>query len=105
MRRLTRNKLKTHGNTNQRKEVLAPKKADGPENPDNEDIEEDTEIDIVNMMPKKRKLKKKGHGTTGGTGPRRNLHSHDKTRHDKTRSKLLFICKKKKKLFFVFWLI
>ena len=28
-------------------------KADGPENPDNEDMEEDTEIDIVNMMLKK----------------------------------------------------
>ena len=59
-------------------------KADGPENPDNEDMEEDTEIDIVNTMPKKRKLKKKAHGTTGSTGPRRNLHSHDKTRQDKT---------------------
>ena len=29
------------------------KKADGPENPDNEDMEEDTEIDIVNTTPKK----------------------------------------------------
>ena len=59
-------------------------KADGPENPDNEDMEDDTEIDIVNTMPKKRKLKKKGHGATGGTGPRRNLHLHNKTRQDKT---------------------
>ena len=70
-------------------------KADGPENPDNEDMEEDTKIDIVNMMLKKRKLKKKAHGTTGGTGPRRNLCSHDKTR----LSKLLFICKKKPTFF------
>ena len=59
-------------------------KADEPENPDNEDMEEDTEIDIANTMPKKRKLKKKAHVTTGGAGPRRNLHSHDKTRQDKT---------------------
>ena len=59
------------------------KKADEPENPDNEDMEEDTEIDIVNTMPKKRKLKKKAHGATGGARPRRNLHSHDKTRQDK----------------------
>ena len=72
-------------------------KADGPENPDNEDMEDDTKIDIVNTMPKKRKLKKKAHITTGGTGPRRNLHSHDKTR----RSKLLFICKKKKNFFWL----
>ena len=71
------------------------KKADGPENPDNEDMEDDTEIDIVNMTLKKRKLKKKAHITMGGAGPRRNLCSHDKTR----LSKLLFICKKKK----TFW--
>ena len=59
-------------------------KADGPENLDNEDMEDDTEIDIVNTTPKKRKLKKKAHVTMGGTGPRRNLHSHDKTKQDKT---------------------
>ena len=59
-------------------------KADGPENPNNEDMEDDTEIDIVNTMPKKRKLKKKAHIATGGAGPRRNLCSHDKTRQDKT---------------------
>ena len=59
-------------------------KADGPENPDNEDMEDDTEIDIVNTMPKKRKLKKKAHVTMGGTRPRRNLRSHDKTKQDKT---------------------
>ena len=59
-------------------------KAEGPENPDNEDMEEDTEIDIVNMTPKERKLKKKAHGAIGVAGPRRNLHSHDKTRQDKT---------------------
>ena len=35
------------------------RKADGPENPDNEDMEEDTEIDIVNTMPKKRKIEEK----------------------------------------------
>ena len=74
-------------------------KADGPENLDNEDMEEDTEIDIVNTTPKKRKLKKKAHSTMGGAGPRRNLCSHDKTRQDKTRSKLLFICKKKQTFF------
>ena len=63
-------------------------------------MEEDTKIDIVNMMPKKRKLKKKAHGTMGSAGPRRNLRSHDKTRQDKTRlSKLLFICKKKTNFF------
>ena len=60
------------------------KKADRPENLDNEDMEDNTKIDIVNMMPKKRKLKKKAHVTTGGTGPRRNLCSHDKTKQDKT---------------------
>ena len=60
-------------------------KADRPEKLDNKDMEEDTEIDIVNTMPKKRKLKKKAHSAMGGTGPRRNLHSHDKTRQDKTR--------------------
>ena len=60
------------------------KKADGPENPDNEDMEDDTEIDIVNTTPKKRKLKKRAHVTTGGAGPRKNLHSHNKTRQDKT---------------------
>ena len=58
-------------------------KADRPENPDNEDMEEDTEIDIVNTMPKKRKLKKKAHSAMGGTGPRRNLCWHDKTRQEK----------------------
>ena len=72
------------------------KKADGPENPDNEDMEDNTEIDIVNTMPKKRKLKKKAHIATGGAGPRRNLHSHDKTRQETRLSKLLFICEKKK---------
>ena len=60
------------------------KKADGPENLDNEDMEDDTEIDIVNTMPKKRKLKKKAHVASGGAGPRRNLFSHNKTRQDKT---------------------
>ena len=59
-------------------------KADGPENPDNEDMEDNTEIDIVNTTPKKRKLKKKAHIAMGGAGPRRNLHSHNKTRQDKT---------------------
>ena len=59
-------------------------KADGPENPDTEDMENDTEIDIVNTTLKKRKLKKKAHVATGGTGPRRNLHLHDKTKQDKT---------------------
>ena len=77
-------------------------KADGPENLDNEDMEDDTEIDIVNTTQKKRKLKKKAHVATGGAGPRRNLLSHDKTRQDKTRlSKLLFICKKKNNFFWL----
>ena len=73
------------------------KKADGPENPDNEDMEDDTEIDIVNMTPKKRKLKKKAHVTTGSAGPRRNLRLHDKTRQD-CLSYYLFV--KKKTTFF-----
>ena len=66
-------------------------KVDGPENPDNEDMEDDTEIDIVNMTPKKRKLKKKAHIATGGTGPRRNLHSHNKTRQDKTVYVIIYL--------------
>ena len=69
-------------------------KADGPENPDNEDMEDNTEIEIVNTTPKKRKLKKKAHVGMGGTGPRRNLHSHDKTRQD-CLSYYLFVKKKK----------
>ena len=79
------------------------KKAEGPENLDNEDMEEDTELDIVNMIPKKRKVKKKTYGATGVTGSRRNLHSKDKTRQD-CLSYYLFV-KKKKKLFLVFWLM
>ena len=67
-------------------------------------MEEDTKIDIVNMMPKKRKLKKKAHGAMGGAGPRRNLRSHDKTRQDKTRQDCLsyYLFVKKNKLFLVF---
>ena len=76
-------------------------KADGPENPDNEDMEEDTEIDIVNTMPKKRKLKKKLMAPRAALGPEEICACM--TRQHKTRSKLLFICKKNKKNFFWFF--
>ena len=69
------------------------KKAEGPENLDNEDMEEDTELDIVNTTPKKRKMKKRNHGATGVAGSRRNLCSKDKTRQD-CLSYYLFVKKK-----------
>ena len=74
------------------------KKADGPENPDNEDMEDDTEIDIVNTTPKKKGIEEKSSCRHGQCWAQKKsvFARQDKTRQD-CLSYYLFV--KKKKLF------